>query len=59
MTLLGEPQHDQAVKQHRQRRRPLDRSAGPALRLLKAERLLAVMERDFDLPIIVPPKITL
>ena len=50
MTFFGEPQHDQAVQQHRHRRGSLDGAARPALRFFKAQRLLAVVEGDFQAP---------
>ena len=44
---VTEPQHDQAIEQQGSRRGALGRLAAPALRLLKAEMLLDVMEGDF------------
>ena len=50
MAFRRKPQYDQAVKQHRHRRGALDGAATPSLRLLKAQMLLAVVERDFNRP---------
>ncbi len=50
MAFPREPQHDQRVEQHRQWCRPFDCFARPALRLFKAQVLLAVMKSHFDTP---------
>ena len=50
MTGLSEPQHDQAVQQHRHRGGALSGLARPALGLLEAQVLLGVVEGDLDRP---------
>lgn len=47
---LREPQHDQAVEQHRHRRGAFGSPPTPALGLLEAQVLLGVVERDLDRP---------
>src|SRR5579871_4812069 len=55
MAFANEPQYDQAVKQHGYRRGAFDGIAGPALRFLEAQVLLAVVEGDFHRPALRVP----
>jgi hypothetical protein len=49
MSFPHKPQHDQAVKQQRHGSRPLHRLTRPALRFLKAQVLLAIVDGNSKL----------
>ena len=53
------PQDHQAVHQQTGRNRATDRFGFAVLRFAQSEMLFAIMESDFSVPIIIPPKKTL